>query len=339
MPTHDIIVIGASSGGIEALTEVVARLPEDLPAAVFVVVHVAPRSVSVLPDILNRAGPLTAVHAKDNEKIKSGRIYVAPPDFHMLIADGAVRLVRGPIENNTRPAIDPTCRTAARSYGPRVVGVILSGALDDGAAGLHAIKERGGVAVVQDPADALFPDMPQNALDAAAVDHILPKARIAALLDRLAREPVEAARIAVPEELQKETEIEAMDMKIPDDDKPGKPSVYGCPDCGGVLWEIQDDELLRFRCRVGHAYSSEGLLAAQTEGLDSALWTAYRALQENASLARRLAERAKNSGQKKLIVDRFEERAQSAAEHAETVKQLLLNDKLSAPVDRIEQRE
>jgi len=339
MPVHDIIVIGASSGGIEALTEVVARLPEDIPAALFVVVHVAPRSVSVLPEILNRAGPLTAAHARDNEKIKSGRIYVAPPDFHMLVANGAIRLVRGPKENNTRPAIDPTFRTAARNYGARVIGVILSGALDDGAAGLRAIKERGGVAVVQDPLDALFPDMPQNALAAVGVDHILTKAEIAPLLDRLAREPVTATNGNVTEKLQKETDIEAMNMKVPDDDKPGQPSVYGCPDCGGVLWEIQDGELLRFRCRVGHAYSSEGLLSEQIEGLDTALWTAYRALQENAALARRLAERAKSNAQKKLIIDRFEQRAQSAAEQAETIKKLLLSGKLAEPVDKIEERE
>ena len=249
MPGHDIIVIGASSGGIEALTEVAARLPEDIPAALFVVVHVAPRSVSVLPEILNRTGPLTAAHARDNEKIKSGRIYVAPPDFHMLVTNGAIRLVRGPKENNTRPAIDPTFRTAARNYGARVVGVILSGALDDGASGLRAIKERGGLAVVQDPLDALFPDMPQNALAAVAVDHVLPMAEIAPLLDRLAREPVSATNGNVTEELQKNP--------------------------------------------------------------ISALWTAYRALQENAALARRLAERAKSNAQKKLIIDRFEERARS----------------------------
>jgi two-component system, chemotaxis family, protein-glutamate methylesterase/glutaminase len=334
MPGHDIIVLGASSGGIEALTEVVSRLPEDIPAALFVVVHVAPRSVSVLPEILNRAGPLTAAHARDNEKIKSGRIYVAPPDFHMLVANGAVRLIRGPKENNTRPAIDPTFRTAARAYGPRVVGVILSGALDDGAAGLHAVKQRGGVAIAQDPADALFPDMPQNAMAAVKVDHVLSRLEIASVLARLAREPVKETAEAVPPQIEKETEIEAMNMNTADDDKPGDPSVYGCPECGGVLWDLNDGELLRFRCRVGHAYGAEGLLAEQTEGLDTALWTAYRALEENASLARRLAERAKKDQQKKLLVDRFERRARSAEEHAEIIKKLLMSGKMSEAVDK-----
>jgi two-component system chemotaxis response regulator CheB len=312
MPGHDIILIGASSGGIEALTEVVSHLPEDLPAAVFVVVHVSPRSISVLPDILNRACPLTSAHARDKEKIKTGRIYVAPPDFHMLIDDGSIRIVRGPKENNTRPAIDPTFRTAARAYGPRVVGVVLSGALDDGTAGLHAVKRRGGVAVVQDPADALFPDMPQNAIAGVAVDRVLPKAEIAPALVRLSQEPVDDTPGSVPKTMKEETEIEAMNMKIPDDEKPGEPSVYGCPECGGVLWEMHDGEILRFRCRVGHAYGAEGLLSEQTETLDTALWSAFRALQENASLARRLAERAKKEERHERIVEIFERRAVSA---------------------------
>lgn len=329
MPGHDIIVIGASSGGIEALTEVVAGLPEDLPACVFVVLHVPPRSISILPDILNRAGPLTAAHAKDNEKIKPGRIYVARPDFHMLVRDGMIRLVRGPKENNTRPAIDPTFRTAARVYGPRVVGVVLSGALDDGAAGLKAIKQRGGVAVVQDPQDALFPDMPQNAIAAVKVDHVVSKIDIAPLLDSLARQPAKAAEEPVPELLEKESDIEGPPMER-DDEKPGKPSVYGCPECGGVLWELHDGEMLRFRCRVGHAYTSEGLLSEQSEALDKALWSAFRALEENASLARRLAKR--NQGNK-MLVERFEERARSATDQAGAIRKLLQSDKMSEPVD------
>jgi two-component system chemotaxis response regulator CheB len=333
MPGHDIIVIGASSGGIEALTEVVAGLPEELPAAVFVVVHVPPRSVSILPDILNRAGPLTAAHAKDNEKIKQGRIYVAPPDFHMLIRDGSIRVVRGPKENNTRPAIDPTFRTAARAYGPRVVGVVLSGSLDDGAAGLLAIKRRGGVAVVQDPQDALFPDMPKNAMAIIAPDHVLPKAKIATVLARLAREPADEPAAPVTEEMKKETEIEAMNMDNGDDNRPGESSIYGCPECGGVLWELHDGEMLRFRCRVGHGYTSEGLLSEQAEQLDVALWSAYRTLQENASLAKRLSERAKKNASSKHLIERFEQRERDAMDRADTIKKLLQSGKMTEPVD------
>lgn len=332
MSSNRIIVIGASSGGIEALSDVVAGLPEDFPAPVFVVVHVPPRSISILPDILNRAGPLTAAHAKDNEKIKSGRIYVARPDFHMLIRNGSIRLVRGPKENNTRPAIDPTFRTAARAYGARVVGVVLSGALDDGTAGLHAVKQRGGVAIVQDPQDALFPDMPQNAIATVKVDHVVRKIDIAPVLDRLARQPVKGADEPVPEMLEKETDVEDMAMQK-DDDKPGKPSVYGCPECGGVLWELHDGEMMRFRCRVGHGYTAEGLLSEQSEALDETLWSAYRALEENASLARRLADRAKRGQGGRMLVNRFEERARSATEQAGAIRKLLQSGKMSEPVD------
>jgi two-component system chemotaxis response regulator CheB len=329
---HDIIVMGASSGGIESFMEVVTGLPKDLPAAVFIVLHVSPRTTSRFPEILSRAGPLAAAHAVDNEPIRPGRIYVAPPDSHLLLRPGAVRLVRGPRENNVRPAIDPTFRTAARAYGARVAGVVLSGALDDGTAGLAAIKERGGIAIVQDPQDALFPDMPRNALESVQVDYCLPTLEIAPLLARLAHEPVkEKTAPPVPEEMEKESEIEAMDMDtIEDEEKPGTPSVFGCPECGGILWELQDGELLRFRCRVGHAFGAEGLLSAQSEGVDTALWSAFRALEENAALARRLAKRARQSGRNNSARI-FEQRAQAVERQAETIRQALITEKNQNP--------
>jgi two-component system, chemotaxis family, protein-glutamate methylesterase/glutaminase len=324
---HDIIVMGASSGGIESFMEIVSGLPRDLPAAVFVVLHVSPRGTTQFPEILNRAGPLPAAHALDREPIRRGRIYVAPPDLHLLLRNETIRLVRGPKENNFRPAIDATFRTAARVYGPRVVGVVLSGALDDGTAGLAAIKERGGTAVVQDPQDALFPDMPHNALEVVKVDYCLRAREIAPLLVRLAHEPVkEEGAPPLPEEMKRESEIEAMNMDtIEDEEKPGTPSVFGCPECGGVLWELQDGELLRFRCRVGHAYGAEGLLSAQSESLDTALWSAFRALEENAALCRRLAEQARQN-QRTNSAKMFEERAKAVESQAEVIRQLLLTE-------------
>src|SRR5215475_5875224 len=327
MPGHDIIVMGASSGGIETFMEIVSELPRDLPAAIFAVLHVSPRGTTKFPEILTRAGRLPAAHALDKEPIRPGRIYVAPPDLHLLLRPGTIRIVRGPKENNARPAVDATFRTAARAYGPRVVGVVLSGALDDGTAGLAAIKERGGITVVQDPGDALFPDMPRNAMEAVKVDYCLPTREIASLLVRLALEPVKGeAALPVPEEMQKESEIEAMDMAtIEDEEKPGTPSVFGCPECGGVLWELQEGELLRFRCRVGHAYGAEGLFAAQSESLDTALWSAFRALEENASLARRLAEQAKKN-QRTHSAKMFERRAKEVEGQADVIRQLLLTN-------------
>lgn len=253
MPGHDIIVIGASAGGVEALMSVVRGLPRDLPAALFVVLHVPPDGESVLPKILSHAGPLPAVHPQDGDAIEHGHIYVAPPDYHLLVERGRVRVIRGPRENRYRPAVDPLFRSAARAYGPRVVGVILSGMLDDGAAGLAAIHARGGIGVAQDPDDALFPGMPTSAMRHDHPTHIVPATEIGPLLTRLAHEPTrEVEKAAVSEALEKETAIAALDMgAIGDPDKPGKPSVFGCPECGGVLWEMDEGPLPRYRCRVG----------------------------------------------------------------------------------------
>ena len=192
MAPRDVVAIGASAGGIQALTSLASGLPRDFPAAVFVVVHIPPYAVSRLPEILSRAGPLPAAHARQGEPIEPGRIYVAPPDRHLLVRQGWVELARGPRENHSRPAIDPLFRTAARAYGPRVVGVVLSGSLYDGSMGLMAIKTRGGVAVVQDPNEAAFASMPRSALQAVTADHVLPAAAMAAVLGDLVGEAVDA---------------------------------------------------------------------------------------------------------------------------------------------------
>jgi two-component system, chemotaxis family, protein-glutamate methylesterase/glutaminase len=326
---HDIFTIGASSGGIEALSTLVSALPDDLPASLFVVVHVPSESKSLLPEILSRAGPLRATHAKDNEHIQAGRIYVAPPDYHLLLRQGYMRLVRGPKENNHRPAIDPLFRTAGRAYGNRVVGIVLSGARDDGAAGLIAIKKVGGIAIVQDPNEAMFPDMPRYALRAAEPDFCLSAKQIAESIVTLSSRSVPEEQGMVEDEMKKEAEIVSMNEDVlEDDDKPGTPSVFGCPDCGGVLWELQDEEWLRFRCRVGHAYSAEGLLTSQGEDLEQALWNAYRVLHEHAALARRLAERAREN-KRDLVIEKFETRARDAEQQAHLIRELLMSGKIN----------
>jgi two-component system chemotaxis response regulator CheB len=331
---RDIIVIGASSGGLEALKEIVAGLPADLPAAVFVVVHVPSQGTSHLPAILKRAGPLDAVHAKDHDPILPGCIYVAPPDFHLLLRPGHVRVVRGPRENNHRPAIDPLFRSAARFYGPRSIGIVLSGALDDGAAGLLSIKRRGGVTIVQNPNDALFSDMPRAALAAGPADHCVTKHEIAKLIVKLTNEQIlqeEGATVA--DQMKKETDLAALSTDtIEDEEKPGKPSVYGCPECGGILWEMQEGEWLRFRCRVGHAFSANGLVRSQAEGLESALWNSFRLLHENAALAKRLAERARGN-EHDAVAEKFEVRAQLAEEQAELIRGLLMSGKIKVEAE------
>ena len=326
MAGHDIIVVGASAGGVEALVELVRDLPPDLPAAVCVVLHLPAGGTSVLPQILGRAGPLRAAHARDGEPLHHRRIYVAPPDHHLMLEPGRVRLFGGPRENGHRPAVDVLFRSAALTFGPRVVGVVLSGTLDDGTAGLLAIKRCGGVAVVQQPADARYSGMPDSALQHVVVDHCVPVREMPAVLTRLAHEPAGPPPEPSSEDrLQIELRSLAMDPTLLNsDERPGEPAVYACPECHGTLWEVHDGDLMRYRCRVGHAFTAEWLLVEQSHHLEAALWMALRALEEKASLAARLRQRAAEQGHM-LVAERFEEQEQDARLRAEMVRQTLLN--------------
>ena len=333
MAKRNIIVIGASAGGVEALSRLVAGLPAGLNAAVFVALHVSAHGKSMMPEILSRAGVLPAVHPEDGEEIREGRLYVAPPDRHLLVKRGRVRVVRGPRENGHRPAIDPLFRTAAKAYGPRVIGVVLSGMLDDGTAGLRVVKTQGGLAVVQDPADAVYASMPQSAIEHAPVDFVAPLSELSGLLASLTQEEVEEAMPQekgragkdMGEELTYEADIAEFDVDaLETDDKPGVPSSFSCPECGGVLWEV-DRELPRFRCRVGHAFTAQSLLAEQTGALETALWTALTALEETAALSARLRRRALEHGHDASAL-RFAERARAAQEHARVIRQTLLSE-------------
>ncbi len=323
---HDIIVIGASSGGIEALRRLMGELPADLPAAVFVVVHLAEEAPSVLARILDRAGPLEAINPQNGEEIREGRVYVARPDHHLMLEDGRVRLTHGPKENRHRPAVDVLFRTAAVAHGPRVVGVVLSGAMDDGTAGLLAVKRRGGIAVVQDPDDALFSGMPESALRFVDVDHCLPIAGMAPLLSRLSREPApEEGEFPVPDDMNMEVRVAGLDPSIMhNDERPGELSHFTCPECTGPLYEIQDDKLVRFRCRTGHAFTAETMLDDKTEALEGALYIALNTLEESASMAEGLAARARDGGHKHATA-RFEARAREARSQAETIRQVLID--------------
>lgn len=324
MPGHDIIVIGASAGGVEALINLVALLPADLPASIFVVLHVPAHGPSVLPSILKRFAKMAAVHPADGDKFEHGHIYVAPPDHHLLVKRGYLRLVRGPRENRHRPSVDPLFRTAARFYGARAVAVILSGMLDDGTAGMNTIRSRGGIGIVQDPDEALYPGMPQNAIDMVGVDHILPIAEIASLLVKLAHEEADEDRDTVNELIEMEADMAEMDPSaMHGDDRPGTPSGYGCPECGGSLWELQDGDLTRFRCRTGHAYSADTLLAEQASSLDTALWVALRALEENAALSRQLAARVAKRNNARLVT-KLEQQAADAERRAELIRRVLI---------------
>jgi two-component system, chemotaxis family, protein-glutamate methylesterase/glutaminase len=312
---------------VGALTEVVRALPPDLRAAILVVVHFPANSTSALSAILNREGPLPAASARDRESIEPGRIYVARPDYHLLVERGHVRLTRCPRENGHRPAVDPLFRTAARAYGPRVVGVVLSGALDDGAAGLYDIKAHGGLAVVQDPDEALFPGMPRSAAEHVDVDLCLPAARIGAQLASLSQEPVrQKGAPSVSEGIESASQAaEANPHALRGEARTGRPSDLTCPECHGSLYEEREGKPDRYRCRVGHAYSGDSLFTAQSDGLEAALWVALRALEEQAELARRIEARARDRGNRQVAA-RFEARARMSDERAALVRQALVGE-------------
>ena len=331
MPTRDVIVIGGSAGALEALRTIVSGLPHDLPASIFVVIHSAPGRESKLPDILSRASPLSATLATDKLLIESGRIYVAPSDLHLIIENRHMATVHGPKENRSRPAIDPLFRSAAVNYGPRVIGVLLSGSLDDGTAGLSAIKKSGGITIVQDPAEALYPTMPRSAIMNTSIDHVLTTDEIAPLLRNLTKQEIVAKGgvSGVKEDLKTEVEILGQELEseemIESVERLGRLSMFTCPECSGTLWELKDGELLRYRCHVGHAFSIESLDAAQSEKLEGALWSALRALEERVAMARRLAKQARER-KSDFAARQFDARAEEANQHAENIRQMLLAD-------------
>jgi two-component system chemotaxis response regulator CheB len=330
MAHHDLVAIGASSGGVEVLIRIIAGLPEDFPAAVFVVLHVRPDAPSQLPAILNRSGRLPAAHAVDNEPVRRGRVYVAPPGMQTYVHHGRISVRRGPHENTYRPAIDPLFRTAAHYYGPRVVGVVLTGALDDGSAGLAMVKQAGGIAIVQDPREASFPDMPANALRATEPDFILKSTEIAPALVGLASNEFQAHLI--PHEVALETVEEAADpAEAFRSDQIGRPSHFVCPDCSGTLYEIDDGRSVRFRCRVGHAYSEDSMLQSVDRSVERALWIALRSLEERSALMIKLADLARRRGYESLA-QVYEQKSQQIELDVRMVHSLITAGEALEPV-------
>jgi len=311
-----LFVVGGSAGSIEALSTILSALPSDFPAPILIVIH---RSTgpSVLPALFTRAGRLKATHATDGELIRPGHIYLAPPDYHLLVVGERMRLHRGPRENHQRPAVDPLFRTAARFYGPRVVGVILSGALDCGTYGLLSVKRHGGTSVVQDPADALVSSMPLSAVQHVPIDFTLPAADLAALLDGLARTSVAMTTKPAEPELDVETAAD------PTHQERRRLTAYVCPDCSGPLYEVEGGTVLHFRCRTGHAFSIEGLLDGKENAIETALWVALNALDEKVLLCQRLGKRAREN-RHATTAERWEEQARENEQMAAVIRELLV---------------
>jgi two-component system, chemotaxis family, protein-glutamate methylesterase/glutaminase len=296
-PAPRAIVIGASSGGVAALLHLTAALPPDLEAVVGIVLHVGTQ-YSILPELLSRRGPWRAVHPQQGEPLVPGTLYVAPPDHHMLFTAKTLRLSRGPRENHARPALDPLFRSVALEWRERAIGVVLTGDLDDGTAGLGAIKACGGIAIVQDPATSFQPSMPASALANVPVDHCLPLEEIAPTLVRLVRnEPQPQPAQAAPTPTREQAIFDG-DQPMQNLAEVGQPSSLTCPECGGGLWELKEARPLRYRCHTGHGYSALSLESAQTEVAEQALWSSVRALQEREMLLRRLANVAEATGDK-----------------------------------------
>jgi two-component system chemotaxis response regulator CheB len=329
MARKDIIVVGASAGGMAALEALAAGLPRDLAAAIFVVWHLAPGVQSVLPSFLTRAGPLRAAFPKDGDPIEPGRIYVAPNDHHMLVERGYIRVARGPKENRFRPAVDPLFRSAAYIYSTRVIGIVLSGALDDGTAGLWAIKLRGGTAIVQDPADALHRSMPLNALENVAVDHKLPVAQMGELLGRLTQEEARPEPLlATAERERMESEIRIAreaDSRVENVMRFGELSPFTCPECHGVLSAFREGSNVRYRCHTGHALSSGTLLEATSEQVEERLMDAMRALDEIVMLLNQLGHEYARKGNTAAAEECFN-RARDAYERSRPIREAALDN-------------
>ncbi|HEX8851045.1 MAG TPA: chemotaxis protein CheB [Gemmatimonadaceae bacterium] len=319
---RDLILIGSSMGGVEALSELVGQLPADLPAAVLVVQHTAPESPRLLGEILDQRGPLRAAIAEDGMPIERGRIYVAPPDRHMLVTADGLRVVFGPRENRVRPAIDPLFRTAAVHCRSRVIGVVLTGMLGDGAAGLLAVHRCGGAAVVQSPRDAAYPSMPTRALEAVPDAHQVLLSAMGATLARLAAEPAPEPP-PVPEALRIEARLTERAMANDDwGDVPTRPTDFTCPECSGAIREIEGEPLRRFRCRVGHAYSEDDFVAAKGRGVEDALWLALQTLQEQAQVLETLAKEDRRRGWARNA-GAYEERAGEMRDAASRLRELV----------------
>jgi two-component system chemotaxis response regulator CheB len=330
-----VVAIGASAGGVEELQKLFRDFPQTCSVAFFIVVHISASARSLLPNILGSIGNVPAEHPPDKRRIEPGRIYVAPPDHHLFVQDGVIRVDHGPRENRHRPAINPLFRSVARAFGPNAVGVLLSGMLDDGAAGLGELKAHGGTVIVQDPEETAFPDMPMNALHAVAVDFCAPVQDLRALLIRLAApgganylrklRPKPAGNKAMTAtrkpastitETNRPVSVQQMLKTI------GPPSAFVCPDCKGPLWELRNGAAVHYRCLVGHDYSPNTLGAAYGEELENALWTAMRTLQERSELQNRLARQAA-LGKQPLRRQTFQARADLTARHIKHLKKML----------------
>lgn len=319
-----IIVIGASAGGLQSIAKLISNIPQGLPAAVFVVLHVSKKSMGdIIVNHFQRSTSLKCHIPEDSEEIREGYLYVAPPDFHLFIKDNCIRLTKGPEENRWRPSIDVLFRSAAASHGSNVTGIVLTGLLDDGTSGMSAIKRCGGITIVQEPSEADFPDMPNNVLNNVDVDYRVPVNDIGYILGDIFSKPSSPPQ-EIPEDVKIEADItERLSVSIDNLKKLGTQTLFTCPDCGGGLWEIKNDNIHRYRCHTGHVYTENILLEKQAEALNESIWVSIRMLEERRNLLLTMASHEQDHGN----YDRAEgdrQKAELMKVHIERLKAVLL---------------
>lgn len=318
-----IVVVGTSAGGLNALTLLVKQFPKDFPAPVLVVMHISPdASGDVLLNTLNENGKLKCGHARHGEIAKAGQLYLAPSDHHLMIAeDGTIMVTKGAQENRSRPGIDPLFRSAAVAYGNRATGIILTGYLDDGTSGLMAIQKCGGICIIQDPADADYPEMPSNALNQLKPDYCVPITEMGGVLFKVMTRKT-GKRIPVPADIKREAEIaERVLSDLDAVNSLGDQVPFNCPGCGGVLWKVGKGSTLRYRCHTGHAYTASVLLAEQTKKIEETMWTALRMFEERRNLLTTMSKGPKGSASSSAL-----ERAKLSQIHIDRIRAILLSD-------------
>lgn len=322
--TSKLVVIGTSAGGMDALLNLLGQLREDFPAPIMVVQHISPESTGhVRIRSFNEKTNLICEIAENGASLKNGHVYMAPSDFHMMIGDDEkILITKGAHENRARPAIDPLFRSAAVEFGNRVISILLTGYLDDGTAGSIVVKKCGGTCIVQDPNDAQYPDMPQNAINQIDVDHIVPLAEMGGLLYQLLSIKVEK-RKKVPKDILVESEIAKKVLSdLESVNALGDQVPFNCPGCGGVLWQVDKGESLRYRCHTGHAYTAKFLLEEQNKRIEETMWVALRMFEERKNLLTTMSKQMKGKSANTAM-----ERAEFSQKHIDRIKSILHSDK------------
>lgn len=329
-PGMKVVVVGTSAGGMNALVKLVAQLETGFPAPILVVQHISGDATgNVLLEALSRNSKLKCLHASTGKTLQPGHLYLAPSDHHLMVSDdGQLLVTKGAQENRSRPAIDPLFRSAGVAYGNRVIGILLTGYLDDGTAGMEVIKRCGGICIVQDPKDAEYPDMPQNALNQVDIDHCVPVGEMGRLLyELLAAKPGKS--VPVPKDIRIESEIASRVLSdLPSVNALGNQVPFNCPGCGGVLWKMEKGFPFRYRCHTGHAYTESSLLAEQTGKIEETMWTALRMFEERKNLLTTIARESKGATAKSA-----QERAGLSQIHIDRIRSILLAHEQGTSMD------